>query len=191
MAAPLMPSISIIPSYDGFLTPLSCTFQVDVDHGFVSREKDEIVVSSIGHVRKRKQCKVQFFRWPQSLNLTMFPSLLNRQPVASRKRWYPTMSFWPFQVLSSIVSWEYSSLFTICLMYSMPAFWKANGSLSYCPLKAMVSRTPRMTLCGTFPLKELLISLKVAPLSRGNYLISVRIMGYLEGVLDTVLVSSM
>ena len=55
----------------------------------------------------------------------------------------------------------------------------------------MVSRTPRMTLCGTFPLKELLISLKVAPLSRGNYLISVRIMGYLEGVLDTVLVSSM
>ena len=39
---------------DGFLAPLSSTFQVDVHHGFVSKEKDGIVVSSIGHVRKRK-----------------------------------------------------------------------------------------------------------------------------------------
>lgn len=49
----------------------------------------------------------------------------------------------------------------------MSTFWKANGSLSYSPLKAVVSRIPRMTLCGTFPLKGLLISLEVAPLSRG------------------------
>ena len=44
---------------DGLLTPLSCTFQVDVDHGFVSREEDGIVVYPLATFENAN--KMQFF----------------------------------------------------------------------------------------------------------------------------------